>query len=81
MTARRGLPKSLAGVRTIPLSEHLVTALKQWRLRSKFSKQEDLVFPNQNGTHTCHGNIIKREFTPHFPSELNIRCPEMEIML
>ena len=61
-----GPPKSLAGVRTIPLSEHLVTALKQWRLRSKFSKQEDLVFPNQNGTHTCHGNIIKREFNKIF---------------
>ena len=25
--------------------------------------------------------IFKFYFSPHFPSELNIRCPEMEIML
>ena len=61
-----GPPKSVAGVRTIPLSGHVVTALKQWRLRSKFSKPEDLVFPNQNGTHTCHDNIIKRQFNKIF---------------
>lgn len=61
-----GPPKSVAGVRTIPLSVHVVTALKQWRLRSKFSKPDDLVFPNQNGTHTCHDNIIKRQFNKIF---------------
>lgn len=57
-----GPPKSAAGVRTVPLSGHLCAELKRWRLRSKFSKSEDFVFPNSQGNHTCHDNLIKRQF-------------------
>src|SRR5262249_34438676 len=39
-----GAPKSKAGVRTVPLSAQLVAALKEWKVRSKFSKPEDLIF-------------------------------------
>lgn len=59
-----GPPKTEAGEREIPLSDQLVTLIKEWRLRSKFSKAEDLVFPNRKGGHTCHDNFVKREFKP-----------------
>ena len=40
------VPKTIAGMRTIPLGENVLAALKAWRLRSPFSKRDDLVFPN-----------------------------------
>jgi integrase len=61
-----GAPKSAAGVRTVPLSAQLVMMLKAWRLRSKFSKPEDLIFPNGEGNHTGHDNLVKRHFLPIF---------------
>jgi integrase len=45
-----GAPKSAAGVRTVPLSNQLVAMLKAWKLKSKFKKLDDLVFPNGEGT-------------------------------
>jgi integrase len=59
-----GAPKSTAGVRTVPLSAQLVQALKAWRLRSRFSRSEDLVFPNRQGGHMGHDNLVKRQFLP-----------------
>jgi integrase len=59
-----GAPKSKAGVRTVPLSAQLVSALKAWRLRSKFSKPNDLIFTNREGGHIGHDNLIKRQFLP-----------------
>jgi hypothetical protein len=42
-----GVTKTTAGMRTIPLSQPLV--LKEWKLRTKRKKPEDLVFPNKRG--------------------------------
>jgi integrase len=61
-----GAPKSTAGVRTVPLSAQLVSALKSWKVKSKFSKAEDLIFPNRQGGHIGHDNLIKRQFLPLF---------------
>jgi integrase len=59
-----GAPKSVAGVRTVPLSAHLVSMLKAWKLKSKFSGLDDLIFPNRHGRHLGHDNLIKRQFLP-----------------
>ena len=59
-----GTPKSSAGMRTIPLSGQLVTMLKAWKLRSRFSAPDDRIFPNRNGQHVGHDNFIKRRFLP-----------------
>jgi integrase len=54
-----GPPKTTAGVRTVPLSARLVSELKAWRLRSKFSSPGDLIFPNREGRHIGHDNLMK----------------------
>jgi integrase len=61
-----GAPKSVAGVRTVPLSAQLVAMLKEWKLKSQFSKTDDLIFPNLKGHHVGHDNLIKRQFLPLF---------------
>jgi integrase len=63
-----GAPKSTAGVRIVPLSAQLVSALKEWKLRSQFSKPDDLIFPNREGHYLGHDNLIKRQFLPLFAS-------------
>lgn len=50
----------------MPLSGALVRMLKAWRLRSKFAKPDDLVFPNKAGGFMGHDNLIKRRFLPLF---------------
>jgi integrase len=61
-----GAPKTAAGVRTVPLSAQLVAMLREWKLRSTFSRPDDLVFPNSEGRHTSHDNFTKRRFVPLF---------------
>jgi integrase len=61
-----GPPKTAAGIRTVPLSAQLVSALKAWKLQSRFSKPEDLIFANQQGGYIGHDNLIKRQFIPLF---------------
>jgi integrase len=61
-----GAPKSAAGVRTVPISRQLVAGLKAWKLRSKFKRPEDLLFPNREGKHVGHDNMVKRRFLPLF---------------
>jgi integrase len=61
-----GSPKSTAGVRMVPLSDQLISALRAWKLRSKFSKPTDLIFPNARGNHIGHDNLVKRQFLPLF---------------
>ncbi|HLH89025.1 MAG TPA: site-specific integrase [Xanthobacteraceae bacterium] len=58
--------KTAAGMRTIPLSQPLVLMLKEWKLRAKFKKPDQLVFPNKRGWYTGHDNMIKRKFLPLF---------------
>lgn len=58
--------KTAAGMRTIPLAHHLVLMLKEWKLRTKRKKSDDLVFANQRGSYTNHDNMVKRKFLPLF---------------
>ena len=60
------ITKSMAGVRTIPLAASVLLVLKEWRLRSHFAKDSDLVFPNHRGFYAGHGNMLKRKFRPLF---------------
>ena len=50
--------KTEAGVRRVPIGEATLKMLKAWRLRSKFSKTDDLVFPNCKGGFVNHDNRI-----------------------
>ena len=61
-----GAPKSTAGARNVPLSDKLIAMLKAWKLKSVFSKPNDLIFPNREGHHLGHDNLIKRQFLPLF---------------
>jgi len=61
-----GVPKTAAGVRTVPLSATLVAALRAWKLQSRYSKEKDLIFANRRGGHVGHDNLVKRRFTPLF---------------
>jgi integrase len=63
---KEGAPKTAAGVRTVPLSAELVKLLKEWKLRSRFKKPDDLIFPNGQGNHFGHDNLVKRHFLPLF---------------
>ena len=61
-----GAPKSAAGVRTVPLSNQLTQMLREWKLKSKFKKPDDLIFPNSEGNYIGHDNLVKRRFLPLF---------------
>ena len=58
--------KTAAGMRTIPLAQPLIVMLKEWKLRTKRKKPDDLVFPNKRGRYTGHDNMVKRKFLPLF---------------
>jgi integrase len=58
--------KTAAGMRTIPLGAAVVAELKAWKLRTKLSRPEDLVFPNRRGHYRDHGDMVKRSFYPLF---------------
>ncbi len=58
------LPKSAAGLREVPLGSEIVRMLREWRLRSKFSKPGDLVFPDRKGGYTRQSNMTSRYFRP-----------------
>ncbi|MBS0233477.1 MAG: site-specific integrase [Proteobacteria bacterium] len=58
--------KTAAGMRTVPLGSHIVVMLKAWKLRTKFKKPTDLIFPNRRGTYISHDNMVKRRFNPLF---------------
>jgi integrase len=56
--------KSEAGARTVPVGAAVMTLLKAWRLRSRFSQDDDLIFPNTVGGYMNHDNMAHREFRP-----------------
>ena len=58
--------KTAAGMRTIPLSQPLLLMLKEWKLRTKRKKPEDLLFPSRRGWYVGHDNMVKRKFNPLF---------------
>jgi integrase len=68
-----GAPKTAAGVRTVPLSVQLVAMLKAHKIKSKFSRYEDLIFTNSCGHHVAHDNLIKRRFLPLFEATKTAR--------
>ena len=37
-----------------------------WKIKSQFSRSDDLIFPNREGQHLGHDNFIKRQFLPLF---------------
>jgi integrase len=61
-----GVAKTAAGMRTVPLSQALIVLLKEWKLRTKRKKPDDLIFPNKRGWYTGHDNMVKRRFFPLF---------------
>ncbi|HLN48681.1 MAG TPA: site-specific integrase [Steroidobacteraceae bacterium] len=44
----------------------LIAMLKAWKIKSQFSRLDDLIFPNCEGQHLGHDNFIKRQFLPLF---------------
>lgn len=69
--------KTAAGMRTIPLGKEVVQHLKAWKLRSKFSKQDDLIFPNRRGCFANHDNFVKRQWYPLFDELIDVSPDEM----
>ena len=70
--------KTAAGVRTVPLASTVVTMLKEWRLRSKFAKDDDLVFPSRSGSYEGHPNLVKRRFNPLFKKLAALHAADTE---
>ncbi|TCU68238.1 site-specific recombinase XerC [Bradyrhizobium sp. R2.2-H] len=60
------LPKSEAGLRTVPIGADVLHHLRKWKMRSKWSKADDLVFPNKSGNYVRHGHMLKDRFYPLF---------------
>lgn len=58
------VPESASGTRTIPLGARIVRMLKEWKIRTRFKKGDDLVFANSRGGHANHYNVINRSFNP-----------------
>jgi integrase len=60
------MPKSAAGIRTVPLGAEVLKQLREWKARSKWSKADDLVFPNAHGDYVRHGHMLQNKFYPLF---------------
>ena len=58
--------KTAAGMRDVPLGNSVVAALKAWKLRSRFTKPNDLIFPNAGGSYENHDNMVKRRWLKLF---------------
>lgn len=54
--------KSESGTREVPIAKSIATELAQWKLRTKFSRESDLIFPNEKGKFVDHHNFINRPF-------------------
>lgn len=60
------VPKTRAGLRTIPLGEGVVRALRGWRQLTAYAQPDDLVFPNFTGGYWSHDGMIKSKWWPLF---------------
>lgn len=60
------VPKTKAGLRTIPLGSSVLEALRAWRQATRFPGADDLVFPNGLGSYNNHDDMVKRRFLPLF---------------
>lgn len=56
-------PKSLAGFRTIPIPERMVSTLREWKLACPLHPK-DLVFPSEKGRVLSHGVMAKNHLKP-----------------
>lgn len=61
------VPKTKAGIRSIPLGESVLAALRWWRAKSFYPTEADLVFSNHLGKFLNHDDMVKRKFLPLFP--------------
>ncbi len=53
-----GDPKSRAGRREIPIGQHLVAVMREWKLKQPVEQRRlDLVFPNETGGIVNHTNL------------------------
>jgi hypothetical protein len=55
-----------AGAHAQECTRKLIAMLKAWKIKSQFSRLDDLIFPNCEGQHLGHDNFIKRQFLPLF---------------
>ncbi len=46
------------------MSSLLTRSLNEWRLQSKFSGDDDLIFQNKKGRYVGHDNLMKRHYKP-----------------
>ncbi len=60
------VPKTRAGLRTIPLGEAVLRALQGWRQKTAFAQAADLVFPNFRGEYWNHDAMVKSKWRPLF---------------
>jgi integrase len=60
------VPKTKAGIRSIPLGGGVLGTLHGWRAASSYSAAGDLVFPNESGKYLNHDDMVKRKFLPLF---------------
>jgi integrase len=60
------VPKTRAGLRTIPLGEGVLRALRGWKSVTAYSQADDLVFPNFKGGYWSHDGMIKSKWRPLF---------------
>ena len=56
-------------MREIPVSDALVAELKVWKLRSAYSKPDDLIFPNGAGNYINHSNFLNRDLACLFAGD------------
>lgn len=66
-----GPPKSDSSYRTLDLAPQLVAILREWKMRSAFKADEDLVFPNLSG------KPLNRSVLSVALRETRERCPGM----
>jgi integrase len=48
------------------LGAAVIKLMQAWKLRSSWSKDDDLVFPNQSGGYVRHSHHLRHKFYPLF---------------
>ncbi|WP_316162840.1 tyrosine-type recombinase/integrase [Bradyrhizobium sp. SZCCHNRI20481] len=60
------VPKTRAGLRSVPLGEAVIRALQGWRQKTRYPQPADLVFPNFKGGYWSHDAMVKSKWRPLF---------------
>ena len=61
---RMQLPKTKTSDRKIDLGPAMMNTLKRWRLQSRYSGDDDFIFPNLAGKPMCQSHMLSRHFFP-----------------